>query len=291
MPRWLTNPVAIGIAALLLVIVLASTLAVVPETKQVVVVRLEQPLGVVNPWKQGQKLGQSGAGLMARIPFVDRLIWIDKRVLDLDHENQSVTSTDQLRLEVDAYARFRVVDPIRLVRAVGLTSGAEERVTAALDRLFGSALQNELGKRKFADLLSPERGQMMDDIQAGLQRYAASYGVEIVDVRIKHADLPSGAPLDAAFSRMRSARQQQATTIRAQGQRDAQIIIADADAQAAKIYADAFNKDPQFYDFYRAMQSYRQTFGGDGGKDGKGETNLILTPDNAYLKQFEGRDR
>jgi modulator of FtsH protease HflC len=290
MPRWLVNPMTLGIAALLVVIVLASSLAVVPETKQVVVVRLEQPIGVVNPWKPGQQLGHSGAGLLPRIPFVDRLIWIDKRVLDLDHENQSVTSTDQLRLEVDAYARFRVVDAERLVRAVGLSSGAEERVSTALDRLFGSALQNELGKRKFADLLSPERGRMMDDIQAGLQRYASAYGVQIVDVRIKHADLPSGAPLDAAFARMRSARQQQATTIRAEGQRDAQIIIADADAQAAKIYADAFNQDPKFYDFYRAMQSYRQTFAGDG-KDQKGDTNLILTPDNSYLKQFEGREQ
>ena len=291
MPRWLTNPVSLGIGALLLVILAASTFAVVPETKQVVVVRLEQPLGTVNRWKPGQKLGQSGAGLMARIPFVDRLIWIDKRVLDLDHENQSVTSTDQLRLEVDAYARFRVVDPIRLVRAIGLSSGAEDRVRAALDRLFSSALQNELGKRTFADLLSPERGQMMDEIQAGLQHNAANYGVQIVDVRIKHADLPEGAPLKAAFDRMSSARAQQALTIRAQGQREAQIIGADADAQAAKIYADAFNQDPQFYDFYRAMQSYKRTFGADGGKEPKGDTKLILTPDNSYLKEFEGRER
>ena len=118
MPRWLTNPVALGIGALLIVILLASTFAVVPETKQVVVVRLEQPFGTVNRWKPGEKLGQSGAGLMWRVPFVDRLIWIDKRVLDLDLENQPVLSTDQLRLEVDAYARFRIVDPLRLVKAM-----------------------------------------------------------------------------------------------------------------------------------------------------------------------------
>jgi membrane protease subunit HflC len=291
MPRWLTNPITLGIGALLVVILIASTFAVVPETKQVVVVRLEQPYGTVNRWRPGEKLGQSGAGLLPRVPFIDRLIWIDKRVLDLDLENQPVLSTDQLRLEVDAYARFRIVDPLKLVKAVGLSAGAEERVRTQMQRLFASALQSELGKRQFADLLSPERGEMMDNIQAGLQRYATSYGVEIVDVRIKHADLPSGAPLQSAFDRMKSARAQQALTIRAQGQRSAQIISADADAAAAKIYAEAFNQDPQFYDFYRAMQSYKRTFGADGTKDAKGDTKLILTPDNSYLKQFEGRDR
>lgn len=288
MPRWITSPVALGILALLAVILAASTFAVVPETQQAVVVRFEQPIGTVNRWKPDDQLGHSGAGLMARVPFVDRLIRIDKRVLDLDLDNQPVLSTDQMRLEVDAFARFRVVDPLRLVRAVGLNAGSEGRVESVLKRLFASALQSELGKRESAVLLSPERGQVMDNIQYGLQRYAAVYGIEIVDVRIKHADLPAGAPLQAAFERMKSARAQQALTIRAQGQRQAQIIAADADAEAAQIYAQAFNKDPQFYDFYRAMQSYKHTFGVDGGKP-KGDTNMILTPDNSYLKEFEGR--
>lgn len=291
MPRWIANPVTLGIAALLLVILAASTFAVVPETQQVVVVRLEKPIGTVNRYQPGEKLGRSGAGLMARIPFVDRLIRIDKRVLDLDLENQSVLSTDQFRLEVDAYARFRVVDPIRLVRAVGLSTGSERRVQTVLQRLFASSLQSELGKRESAVLLSPERGEVMDNIQFGLQKYASEYGIEIVDVRIKHADLPDGAPLEAAIARMRSARAQQALTIRAEGQRQYQVITADADAQAAQIYAQAFNKDPQFYNFYRAMQSYRRTFGADGSKKPTGSTNMILTPDNAYLKEFEGRDK
>lgn len=291
MPRWIANPVTLGIAALLLVILAASTFAVVPETQQIVVVRLEKPIGTVNRYEPGEKLGHSGAGLMARIPFVDRLIRIDKRVLDLDLENQSVLSTDQFRLEVDAYARFRVVDPIRLVRTVGLSSGSERRVQTVLQRLFASSLQSELGKRESAVLLSPERGEVMDNIQFGLQKYASEYGIEIVDVRIKHADLPDGAPLQAAFERMKSARAQQALTIRAEGQRQYQVITADADAQAAQIYAQAFNKDPQFYNFYRAMQSYRRTFGADGSKKPAGSTNMILTPDNAYLKEFEGRDK
>jgi len=289
---WLRNPIGLGIAALLAIIVLASTFAIVPETEQAVIVRWEQPQGTVNRWKQGEALGETGAGLMARIPFVDRLVWIDKRVLNLDLNNQPVLSTDQQRLEVDAFARFRIVDPLRLVRAVGLSNGAERRVTDQLSPLFASALRSELGKVDFRALLSPERGQLMDNIQVGLQKFAKNYGVEIIDVRIKHADLPEGSPLQSALERMRNTREQQALTIRSQGVRDAQIIQATADADAAKIYADAFNQDPEFYDFYRALQSYRITFGPDGaGKMPPGDTNMILTPDNSYLKQFESGGR
>lgn len=289
---WLRNPIGFGIAALLAIIVAASTFAIVPETEQAVIVRWEQPQGTVNRWKQGESLGQTGAGLMARIPFVDRLVWIDKRVLNLDLENQPVLSTDQQRLEVDAFARFRIVDPLRLVRAVGLSNGAERRVTDQLSPLFASALRSELGKVDFRALLSPERGQLMDNIQVGLQKFARNYGVEIIDVRIKHADLPEGSPLQSALERMKNTRQQQALTIRSQGQRDALVIRAAADKEAAQIYSDAFNQDTAFYDFYRAMQSYRYTFGPDGaGKMPSGDTNLILTPDNSYLKQFENGGR
>ena len=287
MARWLRNPVSVGIVALLLVILFASTVAIVPETRQAVIVRLEQPRLIVNRYRPGEALGNTGAGLIARLPFFDRIVWLDKRVLDVDLNNLSVLSTDQRPLEVDAYARYRIVDPMRALQAVGLSSGAEERVTTALEQLFGSALRNELGKREFAALLSPERGQMMDNIQARLQQIAAPYGVQIIDVRIKHADLPTGTPLNSAIERMKNARLQQAQVIRSQGLKEAAIIQADAQAQAAKIYAEAFNQDPAFYDFYRAMQSYRQTFAPGTKDQPKGDTNLILTPDNAYLKQFE----
>lgn len=291
MSDWLRNPVTLGVAVLLALIATASTFAIVPETQQAVIVRWEQPIGTVNRWKRGETLGQTGAGLMARLPFVDRLIWIDKRVLNLDLANQPVLSTDQQRLEVDAFARFRIVDPLRLVRSLGMTSAAEDRVGETLKPLFASALRSELGKVDFKTLLSPERGQLMDNIQVGLQRFARNYGVEIIDVRIKHADYPEGSPLQSALNRMKNTREQQALTIRAEGQRDAAIVRATADAQAAKIYADAFNKDPAFYDFYRAMQSYWFTFVADpNGKPPPGDTNLILTPDNSYLKEFEGRD-
>jgi membrane protease subunit HflC len=281
------NPVAIGFAALGAVIVAAATFAIVPETKQAVILRLSNPVGQpVNQYEPGQVIGRTGAGLIARIPFIDKIVWVDKRVLDADLDNTLVLSTDQLRLNVDAYARFRIVDPLRAVTSTGSTSNTEERVADQLRPLLGTALRNELGKVPFTVLLSPERGQVMEAIQASLQRDARQYGATIVDVRIKHADLPDGSPLESALQRMRTARQQEANTIRAQGQKQAQIVRAEADATAAKVYADAFSKDADFYDFYRGMQSYRHTFGADGGPPPAGSTNIIMGRDNAYLRQF-----
>ena len=278
------NPMTLAVAALVVVIILLNTFTIVPEYRQAVVFRFQQPIRTVNKWKPNAPLGQSGAGVIAKIPFFDHIVWVDKRVLDLELDNQPVLSTDQLRLEVDAFARFRIVDPLRMV----VTAGSEDAVRTALSPLLGSALRNELGKREFAALLSPERGQVMENIQTGLNRVARQYGVQIVDVRIKHADLPSGSPLNSAFQRMRTAREQEALTIRAQGLKTAQIIRADADAQAAKIYAASFGKDPKFYDFWRAMQSYRHTFGVDGTSP-EGKSTIIMSPDNEYLKEFEGR--
>nr|WP_183986623.1 protease modulator HflC [Sphingomonas jinjuensis] len=266
---------------------MAMTFAIVPETKQVVVLRFERPVRTVNAWKPNEIFGRSGAGLIVRIPLIDRLVWVNKRVLDVDYDNQQVLSSDQLRLEVDAFARFRITDPLRMV----VTAGSEQRVTDALQPLLGSAVRSELGKRPFATLLSSERDEVMNAIQARLQRTASQYGVQVVDVRIKHADLPQGSPLDSALQRMRTARQQQAATIRAQGQKTAQIIRAQADADAAKVYAQSFTKDADFYDFYRAMQSYRHTFGADGGTEPQGSTSIILSPNNSYLREFEGRER
>jgi membrane protease subunit HflC len=282
------NPVVLGVAALFAVILSAMTFAIVPETEQAVVLRLNNPVRTINEYRTGEVFGRTGAGVIAKIPFIDRIVWVDKRVLNVEQDNQQVLSSDQLRLEVDAFARFRVVDPLRMV----ITAGTEARVTESLRPLLGNSIRNELGRQPFAVLLSKDRERVMDNIQVGLQRLASQYGVEIVDVRIKHADLPSGSPLDSTLQSMRTAREQQAATIRAQGQREAQIIRARADAEAARIYAEAFNKDAPAYDFYRAMQSYRRTFGADGGptKD-NGSTSIILSPDNSYLQQFGGRGR
>ena len=275
-----SNPIKLLIAAIVLLFLLASTVSVVPETRQGIVLRLGKADRIINGYNAKEAFGATGAGLVARIPFIENIVWIDKRILDVDMEPQQVLSTDQLRLNVDAYARYRIVDPLRMYT----TARSVENVSDALRPILGSALRNELGKRTFATLLSPERGQVMDNVQAGLAKIARQYGAEIIDVRIKRADLPDGTPLESAYERMRTARTQEALTIEADGLRQAQIIRAEADAKAAQTYAAAFGKDPQFYDFYRAMQSYRQTF----TTKTNGSTNVILSPNNEYLRQFRG---
>ena len=269
------HPIAASVLAFLLLITLYSSVIVVNETNQAVIARFGKPDRI---------LGGQQAGINWRLPFAETTVWIDKRVRDLDMDKQQVLSTDQRRLEVDAFARYRVVDPLRLYLAARSVERAEE----SLKPILGSQLRNELGKRPFASLLSPEREGAMENIRAGLNRISLQYGVEIVDVRIKRADLPSGSPLQSAFDRMRTAREQDARSIRAEGQKRAQIIRAEADAQAAQIYAAAFGKDPDFYDFYRAMRSYETTFLPDAqGKSG--QTSMILSPNNEYLKEFTGR--
>ena len=283
-PKLIRNPVALIVAAVLLLILLTSTFVVVPETKQAVILRFGQPVATLNRYKPGETFGQSGAGIVPIIPFVDQVVWIDKRVRDVDMERQQVLSTDQLRLNIDAFARYRNVDPQRMV----ITARTENNLSDALRPILGSALRNELGKRRFGELLSPERGAVMNNIRLGLDRVAQQYGAEIIDVRIKKADLPEGTPLESAYERMRTARQQEALTIQAQGLQRAQIIRADADAEAAGVYAAAFGKDADFYDFYRAMESYRHTFGVDG-TTAAGGANIILSPNNDYLREFRGR--
>ena len=282
MGRAARNPIAIAVIAILVLILIGSTFSIVPETKQAVIVRFGEPQRILNRYRSGDRFGGPGAGIAARIPFVEQIVWIDRRILSVELQNQPVLSTDQLRLQVDAFARFRIVDPLKMY----ISARNEDTVREQLRPILGSALRNELGRRPSEALLSPERGQIMDNIQSALNRVARQYGAEIVDVRIKRADLPQGSPLESAYERMRSARRQEARSIQAQGAKQAQIIRAEADAEAAATYARAFNQDPGFYDFYRAMQSYEFSFLSQGRE---GRSNIILSPENDYLRQFRGR--
>lgn len=268
---------AIGAAA----IVAMSSIVIVPETQQVVVVRLGEPVRKINAFKPNQEFGSTGAGISWRIPFIEQLVWIDKRLLSFPMERQTVLSTDQLRLEVTAYARFRIIDPVKMVK----TAGSTDRVMSQLQPIMTSVLRQELGKRTFQSLLNAERGAAMIRIKENLDKQAREYGAQVIDVRIQRADLPAGA-LESAFARMQAAREQEATTIQAQGQKQAQLITSEAEARATQIYAAAFGKDPSFYDFYRAMKSYDATFANQANK---GNSTIILSPDNEYLRQFKGR--
>ncbi|MXO62658.1 protease modulator HflC [Qipengyuania oceanensis] len=275
------------IAVIVLIAALLSTMVIIPETQQAVKIRTGEPVAVINRFDPDQPFGRTGAGLWYRIPIVERIQMVDRRILDLDMQRETVLSNDQQRLEVDAYARFRIYDPVLFVERVG----SEDRLRNQLAQILTSVLRQELGRRTFASLLTAERGNAMTNIRDQLDQQARQYGAQVLDVRIKRADLPRGTPLQAAFTRMESERQEEAETIRAGGRRDAQIIRAESEAEAAEIYAEAYNKDPQFYDFFRAMESYRRTFGparpGESPEN-VGESSVILSPDNDYLRQFRG---
>ena len=280
------RPVLSAVTGLLLLFLLISSFPIVPETKQAVVVRFGKPVRILNRFQSGRPIGSPGAGISWRIPFAENVVWIDKRVLDVDMQRQQVLSTDQRRLEVDAFARYRIVDPLLMF----IRARTEQQLNDQLRPILGSEVRNELGKIEFASLLTPERQGVMDDVRRSLNQIARQYGVEIIDVRIKKTDLPSGTPLQSAFDRMRTARLQEARSIRAQGAKQAQIIRAEADAEAARTYAASFGKDPRFYDFYRAMQSYQTTFVGEG-QERSAPTSIILSPQNDYLREFTGRTR
>ena len=220
------------IALAIVAIVLFSSVIVVPETQQAVVIRTGEPVRTYNRFQPNVPYGQTNTGLRLRIPFVERVQMIDKRVLDIDMERQEVLSSDQQRLQVDAYARFRIIDPVTMVE----NAGTEANVALQLQPILGSVLRQELGRRTFASMLTAERGEAMTNIRDTLDRQARQYGAQVIDVRVKRADLPG--------------------------------------------------KDPEFYDFYRAMESYRRTF-----EAGEGESSFILDSDNEYLRQFRGGNR
>jgi len=274
------NYKAAVISIFVLIALVFSSLFVVSEDEQAVIIRTGEPHSVVNIYRPDVPFGETKAGIWWRIPIVDQIQFVDRRILDLDMEQQEVLTSDQQRLQVDAYARFRIIDPVQMIE----NAGTEENVALQLAPILTSVLRQELGRRTFASLLTAERGTAMQRIRDTLDTQARQYGAQVIDVQIKRADLPEGTPLTAAFTRMQSDRQEEAETIRAQGRKNAQIIRAEAEAAAASTYADAYGKDPEFYDFYRAMESYRRTF-----EQGTGESSMVLDQDSEYFRQFRGR--
>ena len=279
------RPIVSAVIGIFVLLLLVTSFPIIPETKQALVVQFGKPVRIYNQYKPGRPIGAKGAGINFRVPLMEQIVWIDKRVQDVDMTRQQVISTDQRRLQVDAFARYRIVDPLQMY----IRAGSEDQLRDQLRPILGSEVRNELGRIEFAALLTPERQGIMDSVRTSLNRIAGQYGVEVLDVRIKRTDLPDGAPLLSAFDRMRTARQQEAQSIRAQGDKQARIIKAEADAEAARTYAASFGKDPEFYDFYRAMQSYRATFVGVNGGKPPAPTTIVLSPQNDYLKEFSGR--
>jgi len=277
----------VAVVVLAAVVALWSSLFAVYQTQQALVVRLGQPVRVV-----------SDAGLHVKAPFIDSVIKIDRRILDLEAPPQEVIASDQKRLVVDAFARYRIQNPLQFYQ----TLGSIESANSQLSILLNSGLRRVLGEASFIQVVRDERADLMARILKLMDQEGRAYGVQVVDVRIRRADLPEQNS-QAVYQRMQTERQRQAAEFRAQGKQRAQeirskadrevtVLVAEAqsqgdqirgdgDARRNQIFADAFNKDPDFFAFYRSMQAYET-----GLKSN--DTRFLLKPDSSFFRFFQG---
>ena len=280
--------VAGGILAALVLVALVianSTLFAVYQTDQALVVRLGEPLRVVTE-----------PGLNFKLPFLDSVIDIDKRILDLENPAQEVIASDQKRLVVDAFARYRIKDALKFYQTIGAIEGANAR----LSTLLNSALRRVLGEATTTDIVRDKRSQLMASVREQLEAEAQSFGIAVVAVRIRRADLPEQNS-QAVYQRMQTERQREAAEFRAQGSqhsqeirakadRDVTVLIAEAtskgeqtrgegDAERNRIFAEAYGRDPDFFSFYRSMQAYENGLHAN-------DTRMLLKPDSDFFRFF-----
>ena len=258
---------------------------VVKEINQAIVLQFGDPKKIITT-----------PGLQYKIPFIQNVVFLDRRILSLDPAPEEVIASDQKRLIVDAFARFKIVDPLKFYISVGNERVARSRLAT----IINSRLRSVLGKQSLATLLSKDRTKQMALIQEGVNNEAGKFGIEIIDVRIKRADLPQ-ANSEAIYRRMQTEREREAKEFRARGaemavtitstadkevtvilanaQKQSEIMKGEGDGTRNKIFADAFGQDPDFFAFYRAMQAYEKALIG-------GETSLILSPEGEFFKFF-----
>lgn len=276
-----------GVGLFIIAIVAAaiySSLFVVDEREQALVLQFGEPIRV-----------ESEPGLKFKLPFVQNISYFDRRVLDLDSPAQEIIAADQERLVVDTFARYRITDPLAFFQTVGSIAGAQSRLSTVLN----SATRRVLGEVNFTTIVRDDRASLMARIRDQVNRESRSFGMEIVDVRIRRADLPE-ANSQAIFQRMQTEREREATEIRAQGEEAAQrirsradrevtVIVADAtregeqirgegDAERTNIFATAFGADPEFFSFYRSMQAYEAGFSSGA--------SLVISPDSDFFRYF-----
>jgi membrane protease subunit HflC len=266
-------------------VIIFQSLFIVQEINQAIVLQFGDPKKII-----------SKAGLNFKLPFIQNVVFLDKRILNLDNDPQEVIAADQKRLIVDAIARFKIVDPLKFYISVGNERVARSR----LSTIINSRIRGVLGTQELATLLSTDRTKQMAIIQNDVNTEAKTLGIQIVDVRIKRADLPQ-ANSEAIYKRMQTEREREAKEFRAQGaeiaqkirstaDKDVTVLLAEANKKSEimkgegdglrnKIFADAFGRDPQFFGFYRAMQAYETALIG-------GETSLVLSPDSEFFKYF-----
>ena len=284
--------ILIGLAAFVGVL-LANTFFIVDQRQQVVVVNLGEPVRVINP-----PGGADQPGLYMKAPFTESLVVLDKRNQPIEAHQEEVISADQQRLVVDAFVRYRIADPLKFYR----TLRNEANAGTLIEPLINSSLRQVLGAATASDIISGRRDALMAQTLADIRTRAAKsrFGIEVIDLRIKRADLPT-ANQEAVYARMKSNLQQQAAQIRAVGEQNRREVVADADKQvtitlatateqafttrgagdgeSARIFAASFGKDPKFAAFVRSMQAYQGVFA-------SGDTTMVLAPDSDFLKYF-----
>jgi membrane protease subunit HflC len=236
-------------------------------------------------------------GLALKAPFIQNVIVLDKRILELDATPEEVIASDRRRIVVDAFARYRISDPLRYYQSLRTDALAQQRLSSILS----SSLRGELGKRPFAALLSADRQNLMTSIRDQMRNQAQALGIEVVDVRIRRADLPK-ENLDSVFGRMQTERQREAAGYRASGDEEAQRIKSAADkevtiikanatkqsdilrgegeAERNRILGDAYGRDPEFFEFYRSLTAYEQSMSSSN-------TTLVISPDSPFFKYFQ----
>ena len=283
----MSRRVLFAIAAVLVVagIFAMSSLFIVDQTEQALVLQFGQPLRVIRD-----------PGLQIKKPFIQNVIIYDKRLLDFEPPPEEVIASDQKRLIVDTYARYRITNPLLFYQTVV----SELTARARLGALVSGSLRQVIGNVTLSALLSPERAKIMRQIRDAVAGQAKPFGIEVVDVRIRRADLPPQNS-EAIFARMRSERQQQAALYRGEGaqaaktvranadrertviladaQRDAQKVRGDGDAKAIEIYANAYDQDKDFFVFYRSLQAYRDALTGNN-------TSFVLNPNSSFFRFF-----
>jgi membrane protease subunit HflC len=277
----------VGILLIIAGILATSSLFIVDQTEQALVLQLGEVRRVVRE-----------PGLWVKRPFIENVIDYDKRVLDYEPPPEEVIVSDQKRLVADTYTRYRIADPLLFYQSVG----SEEGVRARLSALVSGSLRRVLGNVTLSDVLSEKRAGIMRQIRDEVAEQAKAFGIDVVDVRLRHADLPEENS-QAVYARMQSEREQQArqyrgegaeaaqtvranaererTVILAEAQRDAQRVRGDGDAQAVRIYADAFGQDKEFFAFYRSLQAYRDALNGR-------DTSFVLSPEGNFFRFFDG---
>lgn len=276
----------LGGVVIVVIIAIYMTFFTVQQTEIALLLQLGKPVRVIDH-----------PGLQVKIPLVQNVVVYDKRILDFEPPAEEVIASDQKRLIIDTYARFKIINPLLFFQSVGTELAADQRLSS----IISASLRRIIGNVELQAVISTQRANIMKEIREDVNKETRGFGIDVVDVRLRRADLPKENE-DAIYARMKAERQREAAQYRAQGaqqaqqiradadrqrieitadaQRQAQILRGEGDSQSITIYANAYGKDPGFFSFYRSLQAYRESLTGAG-------TTFLVSPDSEFFKYFE----